>query len=54
MTNNNKNILDIDIFIKLIKAAQEPVILKVIRYHFYLVFFFPYNKKRGIHNIIMS
>ena len=50
MTDDNKDILDIDVFTKLIRELKIPEILRVIRLHFYVAFIFLHNKKEGMHN----
>ena len=54
MTDDDEDVLHIDAFTKLMKAAQIPVILKVTRHHFYVVLSFPHDKKGGVQSINVS
>ena len=54
MTDDDEDILDMDAFTKLIKQLKIPVILKVIRHHFYEVLIFRHDKKGGMHSISVN
>lgn len=51
MINNNKNVLNIDIFTKVLKAIQNLSNFKIYKIYFYIALIFSLDKKEYLHNI---